>query len=417
MSNLTTLKQTLQQRFEQFSNAHWSADYAQQLRERFAQQPLPSTQHEHWKYYAFDQLLPKSFNIESFNLVTQETPSAALSSALSPPTQQELILVDMIQATVHGDVPKGLNINFASNANQALLAQQRQQLNQTLLQRVDHDASVLIANLALSFTVEIIVDANTQVTSPVVLLLPNLQSQQLCSCQVVVQVNQGASLTLLEKQASGSSGSLLATSVLAQVADNSECYHYTLGNQVKSSQLWHGLINVQQHARYHSVSLMQTQQAYRRHQVVQLLGAAAQVSMKTAYQANHQQIVDSRTELHHLAPHCNSQQVHLGLLSDQALGGFNGLIHVDPEALKTDGQMDNRVLLFDQAQNNSKPQLEIYADDVKCSHGFTCGRMNEQQLFYLQSRGIPRELAKQHLINAFLSEVTDDLPAFSRSIL
>ncbi|MCL6408736.1 FeS cluster assembly protein SufD, partial [Dickeya dadantii] len=94
--------------------------------------------------------------------------------------------------------------------------------------------------------------------------------------------------------------------------------------------------------------------------------------------------------------------------NDRARAVFNGMIKVAPHALKTDGQMTNNNLLLGRlAEVDTKPQLEIYADDVKCSHGATIGRMDEEQLFYLRSRGITQQDAQQMIIFAFAAEVTE----------
>ena len=94
------------------------------------------------------------------------------------------------------------------------------------------------------------------------------------------------------------------------------------------------------------------------------------------------------------------------MLDDNSTGAFNGKIHVYPDAQKTQAfQANNNILLTDTAKMNTRPQLEIYADDVKCSHGATVGQLDEEGLFYLQSRGIPRDESRLMLMNAFANDV------------
>ncbi|MCG9777524.1 Fe-S cluster assembly protein SufD [Photobacterium damselae] len=120
------------------------------------------------------------------------------------------------------------------------------------------------------------------------------------------------------------------------------------------------------------------------------------------------QCFDSRTYLNHSVSHCRSHQLHKVVAVDDGKGVFDGLIYVSPGALKTDGQMDNHNLLIgDKAQINSQPKLEIYADDVKCSHGATTGQLDQEQIFYLQARGIKKEFAERMIIKAFAKEVCD----------
>jgi Fe-S cluster assembly protein SufD len=105
-------------------------------------------------------------------------------------------------------------------------------------------------------------------------------------------------------------------------------------------------------------------------------------------------------------PHCESHELYKGIIDDQASGAFNGKVYVHQDAQKTNAfQQNDSLVLSANARMNSKPQLEIYADDVKCSHGATIGQMDEKSLFYLMSRGIKKEAAKHMLKSAFLSEV------------
>jgi Fe-S cluster assembly protein SufD len=111
------------------------------------------------------------------------------------------------------------------------------------------------------------------------------------------------------------------------------------------------------------------------------------------------------------SPHARSRQVYHGVLDEQARGVFQGQIVVRPDAQKTDGYQLNRALLLsDGAEIDSKPNLEIYADDVKCSHGATVGDLDKDALFYLRARGIPEPDARGLLIAAFLNEVIDNEP-------
>jgi len=116
--------------------------------------------------------------------------------------------------------------------------------------------------------------------------------------------------------------------------------------------------------------------------------------------------VDNYTVIEHASPNCTSNQHYKGVLDDASTGYFNGKIHVYPDAQKTAAfQTNNNILLSDSARMNTKPQLEIYADDVKCSHGATVGQLDEDALFYLQSRGIPKDESRLLLMDAFADGV------------
>ena len=118
--------------------------------------------------------------------------------------------------------------------------------------------------------------------------------------------------------------------------------------------------------------------------------------------------MDNHIRVRHAAPHCTSHQLYKGVLDDRSRAVFNGRIIVDPGAQKTDAKQSNRnLLLSETALVHSNPQLEIFADDVRCTHGSTIGRLDEDAIFYLRSRGIDRMTAESLLTFAFASEVVD----------
>ncbi len=118
------------------------------------------------------------------------------------------------------------------------------------------------------------------------------------------------------------------------------------------------------------------------------------------------QHVDHNTLVHHIEPNCESHQDYKGIFADRATGVFNGKVIVEKEAQKTNAfQANNNILVSDKATINTKPQLEIFADDVKCSHGCTIGQLDESAMFYLRSRGIPEKEAKALLMYAFSNNV------------
>jgi Fe-S cluster assembly protein SufD len=122
------------------------------------------------------------------------------------------------------------------------------------------------------------------------------------------------------------------------------------------------------------------------------------------------QHVDHNTLVHHIEPNCESHQDYKGIFDDKATGVFNGKVIVEKEAQKTNAfQANNNVLISDKASINTKPQLEIFADDVKCSHGCTIGQLDESAMFYLRSRGIPEKEAKGLLMFAFSNNVLDSV--------
>ena len=139
-----------------------------------------------------------------------------------------------------------------------------------------------------------------------------------------------------------------------------------------------------------------------------LAGEGAECLINGLFMANGRQHMDNYMLVEHASPHCNSRQFYNGVLNGQAHGVFHGRIIVHKDAQKTDAKQTNRnLLLSDDAQIDTKPQLEIYADDVKCTHGATIGQVEENALFYLRSRGLDEASAKHLLLLAFANECLD----------
>jgi Fe-S cluster assembly protein SufD len=141
-----------------------------------------------------------------------------------------------------------------------------------------------------------------------------------------------------------------------------------------------------------------------------LNGEGCGCTINGLYMLDGEQHGDHQTRVEHVKENCFSREAYKGLIDDSAHGVFNGKVYVHPEAQKTDGKQTNHTLLLsEKAQIDTKPQLEIFADDVKCTHGATVGRMDETSLFYLKSRGVGKTLAKQLLMYAFAADVLETI--------
>lgn len=139
-------------------------------------------------------------------------------------------------------------------------------------------------------------------------------------------------------------------------------------------------------------------------------GEHTETWLNGAYLGLSDQIHDNHTRIDHAKPNCHSFEVYKGILDDKSVGVFNGKIFVYEDAQKTDAKQTNQALLLSpSATINTKPQLEIFADDVKCTHGATVGQLREDALFYLRSRGIPEDEARGLLVYAFAAEVLDKI--------
>ena len=144
---------------------------------------------------------------------------------------------------------------------------------------------------------------------------------------------------------------------------------------------------------------------------VTLADTGAEVDLRGLYFGSGNQHVDNHTRVDHAMPHTTSRQVYKGILGESARGVFRGLVHVRPDAQKIDSSQANmNLLLSNQARVDARPQLEIHADDVKCSHGSTTGKLDEEALFYLRSRGLSEVEGRKLLTRGFVAEICEALP-------
>ena len=143
---------------------------------------------------------------------------------------------------------------------------------------------------------------------------------------------------------------------------------------------------------------------------VELNQSGANCNLFGLYFVDKENHIDHHTTIEHKEANCNSNEHYKGILSGKSTGVFNGRIHVHPDAQKTDAiQKNQNLLLSDDAIIHTKPELEIYADDVKCTHGATVGQLDEKGLFYLRSRGLNRNEAQQMLIRAYVNEIIENV--------
>ncbi len=195
------------------------------------------------------------------------------------------------------------------------------------------------------------------------------------------------------------------------VGEGAHLDHYKI--QRESEDAFHvGTTQVRQlrDSQFHSFSFAVGGALARTNIYTSLDGDAATCTLNGLYLADGTQHIDHQTSIEHIAPNCPSREVYKGVLDGRSHGVFNGKVYVHPEAQKTDGkQSNNNLLLSPTARVDTKPQLEIFADDVKCTHGATVGRLDEMAMFYLNSRGIGPETARTLLTYAFAADVLETI--------
>ena len=230
----------------------------------------------------------------------------------------------------------------------------------------------------------------------------------------LIVLDRFAKATVIESYvtvARGAGAYFTNTVTEATVAEGATLTHLKL--QRESAQAYHvGTLDVRQARDSHLVSFSFAIGAAlsRTNTYTELRGEGCGATLNGLYLGDDEQTIDHQTRIEHVAPSCYSRELYKGILDGASHGVFNGKVYVHPEAQKTDGkQTNNTLLLSERAKIDTKPQLEIFADDVKCTHGATVGRLDETSLFYMKSRGINARTARELLTYAFAADVLETI--------
>jgi Fe-S cluster assembly protein SufD len=225
----------------------------------------------------------------------------------------------------------------------------------------------------------------------------------------LIVVGKNSSVTLIRQDGSAPANAMTNAIDEVIIQQNASLHHYILqndqGNSVNGSY-----VQQERDSRYSRVTVTLDGSFVRNNVNVQMEGTGCETNLYGYYHIRGNNQVDNHTVIEHMEPDCLSNELYVGLLDDDASGIFNGRVMVHQDAQRTNAFQSNKnIVLSDNATMNTKPELEIYADDVKCSHGATIGQVDQEALFYLQSRGIPRDTAMSMLLQGYSTEVTDQI--------
>jgi Fe-S cluster assembly protein SufD len=228
----------------------------------------------------------------------------------------------------------------------------------------------------------------------------------------LIVIDRNARATVLESYVAVSDASYFTNAVTeVTVGDGATLEHYKI--QREGRRAFHvGTIETKQgrDSHYISFSFATGGSLTRTNIYTKLDGAGCGSTLNGLYMLDGEQHCDHQTKIEHVGPSCFSREVYKGVLDGRSHGVFNGKVYVHPTAQKTDGkQTNNTLLLSREAQVDTKPQLEIFADDVKCTHGATVGKLDEMAWFYMKSRGLDAENARRLLIYAFAADVLETI--------
>jgi len=359
---------------------------------RFNATGWPSSTVEAWRFT----------NLARLNKTTYDPAFAGTAPAgIELPHGHRLVFYNGIyQPELSTDLPQAVSLEELSDGSTcaAMLEDER------LVGHPVADASMALLGSGMGICV------NGKADAPLHLVFMNDGNDTSSHPVFAVNISEGAELTLLEYHMGDGNG--LSLPVLAAHVGKGAVFNH--GRVQAEGQARHHLgqavHTISANAVYRGVSVQTGAALSRAENHIAMAGEGADARLTTFYLARRDQVMDVTTQINHEMPSCTSMQIVRGVLDDTARGVFQGKVRVAPDAQKTDGnQMSRAMLLSRKCEADAKPELEIYADDVACSHGATVGEIDDTQLFYLMSRGILAEEARQILIEAFLDDAIDEI--------
>ncbi len=399
--------------FERSVTAHdpaWLRPIRKAAIAKFAELGFPSRRDEDWKYTysALTPLLKTPFKR------TEEAVQGAPASQVKEHAFADAIQLVFINGRFSkelsdvGELPAGVIVT-----NLATAIDNHGELVEPHLARYAQHEDYSITALNTAFLRDgtfVYVKANTVVEKPIHILHYSSAPLEpiMAFPRHLIVTEKSSQVTIVETHV-GNEGQLYFNDVVVEVfaAENSTIDHYKVVRE--SNQSFH-IANLQgfleQHSNFLSHYFAMAGGVIRNESRTIFDGENSECTFNGLYLGRGSQHLDNHTVIDHAKPHCNSHELYKGLLDDKARGVFNGKVFVRQDAQKTDAKQTNQALLLsDDATIDTKPQLEIFADDVKCTHGATVGQLDETSLFYLRSRGINLNQAKSLLIFAFANDI------------
>jgi Fe-S cluster assembly protein SufD len=374
--------------------------------EAFRRLGLPNHKLESWKFTGLNALERQQWTLPAND---GGADPARLKAATLNAESHRLVFVNGrfdAAASKIGALPKGATLLPLSRADGSLVDALAAAGDDRTVSLSELNAALASDGVVLLLEDGVVLEQPVEIVSFGVPALVNLRH--------LIRLGAKAEATVLESYRDGGASTAGWTNVFANVAvgPGAKLTHIRL--QAESDAAYHaalGRVSVGAGARYAHVSV-QAGAALARHELhVEFVGSDAEVDVQGLVLARGAAHLDHTLFLHHAVPDCRSNQLFKHVVDDHGHAVFQGGIRVAPQAQKTDAQQLSRTLLLaDRAQIDTKPELEILADDVKCSHGASIGDVDAQQMFYMQARGIPAAEARRLLLSGFAYEVVNAVP-------
>jgi Fe-S cluster assembly protein SufD len=401
--------------FDQFNNraAAVQPRWLQALREdafaRFSETGFPTTHDEDWRFTNVSAVANTPFELAGPDTVSraQLAPFGASEFACC------LVFVNGLfsaELSTLATLPKGVIVGSLAAQLKNNSADLEAHLGRYL--NTQRDAFAALNAALIEDGVNVYVPQGVVVETPIYVLYVTVPgaTPTMNHPRNLIVAEENSQVTVVEDYVSLGEGITFSNAATELVAgDNAHVSHYMIVREGDQAYNF-STLRIQQgrHANVATHSLLLSGALVRNNVHPVLAGEGSECLINGLFMANGRQHMDNYMLVEHASPHCDSRQFYNGILNGQSHGVFHGRIIVHKDAQKTDAKQTNRnLLLSDDAQIDTKPQLEIYADDVKCTHGATIGQVDENALFYLRSRGLDEAAARHILLLAFANECLD----------
>ncbi len=377
---------------------------------------IPNNKHEDYKYCNIEAVLRKEFKTvdQSFNEL--------MNADITPLKIDEAINLVVVNGVYSEDlsekmIVKGLTVNSLnelSSSEKALLCSQA---------KSDTDALIALNTAFASNGLFLQVDKNNIIPMPLHIIYVNSSNANVVTnTRSFINIQANAQATLIESFYNIGSAKVFSNFVSEKfVGENAKLTCHTFQNEgALSYSVNTNQVKINKYSNYSNTTMTLSGELVRNNHNVVLADSNCEAHLNGLFISNGTQQIDNHTLIDHQMPHCESNELYKGIAKDKSTGTFNGKIFVRKDAQKTNAyQSSKNILMSDDATINTKPQLEIYADDVKCSHGTSTGKIDTEALFYLKARGIGEESARKLLLQAFAQELIDkiEIPSLQERVL
>ena len=389
------------------------AEVRQSAFDDFARRGLPHRRIEEWKYTDLRALLREVAPLAPAPDQADLTRAAKAIKSLGIESTQKLVLVDGVFAPQLSDVTT-LEAGVHLRTLREVLEDAGNKVRADLLKTNAASDAMISLNAALA-TDGVVIDVAEGVTlaKPIHIVHVATDSNSSLVTRSLLKLAKGAQVTLVETfvAAEGAKSYQTHDSVVIWIGDEAELQHVRLmEDALDAAHVATGIFTIGAKAKLNTFNLTNGGSVSRYQGFIKFAGEGSELTTNGVNLLGARRHGDTTLVVDHAVPHCSSREVFRAVLDDRAHSVFQGRIIVQPDAQKTDGKMMTRALLLsDEAEADSKPELEIFADDVTCGHGATAGALDESLLFYLRARGLPEKEAQALLIAAFVGEAIESI--------